>query len=95
MLKTKSLQLQCLQVLAQNAAGPAERYKIFEYFSQFDIGEKVKEFLENLVTQLTYQEILDLDLKPARENQLLEVFKVKKSIDFRTFELRYESYRMN
>ena len=62
MFEPESLLRQCLGVITKCEIEPEDRYQIFENFSNMEIKKEIKKFLNEFVIELTYREIVDLNL---------------------------------
>ena len=90
MFDPDSLLLQCLNLIEKCEIEPNIRFQIYKNLSNLEIENEIKPFLINFVTQLTYKEILNLILEPEDEHDLLQIYKEFKSIDFTTFEIKFQ-----
>ena len=54
-----------------------------------EIKKEINKFLNKFVTELTHREIVDLNLDSKKEDELFDIFKEHKFVDFRKIELKY------
>ena len=79
---------QCLRVIGQSEFEPRERYQFYE--GRWNYKGDSDEFWINFITQLTYNEIVDLQLDSKKEEELFRIYKDHKSIDFKKIEIKFK-----
>ena len=71
MYEPSKLLEKCLEVIEKNDIGPEERYQIFQNLSNM-AQRKIKKFLVNFATKITYEEIFGLKLDPNRRDEFFK-----------------------